>query len=99
MAESNIKLRVDASQAEASLRKVNSLVGQLGLALGAVGVARNFFKGFQEADKAAAAVSTLGVNAEKLKKELLTLSAEQGGLTSQTELLAAQRRQVLESMN
>jgi TP901 family phage tail tape measure protein len=89
MAESNIKLRVDASQAEASLRKVNSLVGQLGLALGAVGVARNFFKGFQEADKAAAAVSTLGVNAEKLKKELLTLSAEQGGLTSQTELLAA----------
>ncbi len=89
MAESNIKLRVDARQAEASLRKVNGLVGQLGLALGAVGVARNFFKGFQEADKAAAAVSTLGVNAEKLKKGLLTLSTEQGGLTSQTELLAA----------
>lgn len=47
MAESNIKLRVDASQAEASLRKVNSLVGQLGLALGAVGVARNFSKAFK----------------------------------------------------
>jgi TP901 family phage tail tape measure protein len=89
MAESNIKLRVDARQAEASLRRVNSLVGKLGIALGGVDLARRFFKGFAEADRAAAAVSTLGVNAEKLNKQLLALSAEQGGIIGQTELLAA----------
>ena len=89
MAESNIKLRVDARQAEQSLRRINSLVGKLGLALGAVDIGRRVFKGFTEANNAAAAVSTLGVNADKLKKQLLSLSAEQKGLTSQTELLAA----------
>jgi TP901 family phage tail tape measure protein len=89
MAESNIKLRVDARQAEQSLRRVNSLVGKLGAALGAADIARRFFKGFVEADNAAAAVSTLGVNADKLKQKLLSLSAEQKGLVSQTDLLAA----------
>lgn len=89
MAESNIKLRVDARQAEQSLRRINSLVGKLGLALGAVDIGRRVFKGFVEADNAAAAVSTLGVNADKLKKQLLGLSAEQKGIIGQTELLAA----------
>ena len=89
MAESNIKLRVDARQAEQSLRRINSIVGQLGLALGALDIGRRIFKGFVEADNAAAAVSTLGVNADKLKKQLLGLSAEQKGIISQTELLAA----------
>lgn len=67
MAESNIKLRVDARQAEQSLRRINSIVGQLGLALGALDIGRRIFKGFVEANNAAAAVSTLGVNADKLK--------------------------------
>ena len=89
MAEANVRLRVDANQAVSSLRKVNNLVGQLGVALGAADLARRFFKGFAEADKAAAAVSTLGVNAQKLKAELLALSNEQKGLIGQTELLAA----------
>ncbi len=89
MAEANVRLRVDANQAVSSLRKVNNLVGQLGVALGAADLARRFFKGFAEADKAAAAVSTLGVNTQKLKAELLALSNEQKGLIGQTELLAA----------
>jgi hypothetical protein len=33
MAEANVRLRVDANQAVSSLRKVNNLVGQLGVAL------------------------------------------------------------------
>jgi hypothetical protein len=76
MAEANVRLRVDANQAVSSLRKVNNLVGQLGVALGAADLARRFFKGFAEADKAAAAVSTLGVNTQKLKAEPRNLSMD-----------------------
>jgi len=102
MAESNVRLLVDGSSAVKSLRAVNGAttkvtksVNLLGSALKAVpflavaDAARRFFTGFAEADKAAAAVRTLGVNSEKLQKQLLTVSNETKGLVSQTELLKA----------
>jgi TP901 family phage tail tape measure protein len=89
MAEANVRLRVDANQAVSSLRKVNNLVGQLGVALGAADLARRFFKGFAEADKAAAAVRTLGVDTKELKSRLGEVSNELKGLVSQTELTTA----------
>lgn len=102
MAESNIKLIVDASQANNALKSVNNQtkavtksVNVLGSALKAIpfiGVAeaaRRFFAGFAEADKAAAAVQTLGVNSEKLRSQLLAVSNQTKGLASQTELLKA----------
>ena len=50
---------------------------------------RRFFKGFNEADKARAAVKTLGVDVQELQKRLLQVSERSGGLASQTQLLAA----------
>ncbi len=96
MAVSNVELRVDARNAVNALNKVNqktnlltSSVAKLGIRLAQLETARRFFKGFREADSAAAAVETLGVNSRKLKKELLGVTAEIEGLQSQTQLLAA----------
>jgi len=102
VAESNIKLRVDAGGAVAALnqtnaasRRVSQSVAGLGIALralpfiGMAEAARRFFGGFAEADKATAAVRTLGVDADKLKRKLLGVSNELKGLVGQTELTAA----------
>ena len=94
--ESSVRLRVDGSSAVRELNRVNQATGALQGAVGkllggfaAVDLARRFFKGFAEADKAAAAVQTLGVNADKLKRELLGVSNELEGLVSQTQLTTA----------
>ena len=94
--DSSIRLRVDGSSAVRELNRVNkttnvlqSSVAKLGVAFAQVEVARRFFKGFAEADKAAAAVRTLGVNSEKLQRQLLAVSNETKGLVSQTQLLEA----------
>lgn len=102
MAESNIRLKVEAAGAVAALnqtsaasRRVSKSVNVLGTALKAlpfIGIAeaaRRFFSGFAEADKATAAVKTLGVDADKLKAKLLGVSNELKGLVSQTQLTAA----------
>ena len=102
MAVSNVELRVDARNAVAALRNVNTAtagvtksVGLLSTALkaipfiGVADAARRFFKGFAEADNAAAAVRTLGVNSDNLKIQLAAVSAELKGQVGQTELLAA----------
>ena len=47
------------------------------------------FQGFAEADRARAAVKTLGVDVKALESELLRVSVQSGNLASQTELLAA----------
>ncbi len=100
--ESSVRLRVDGTSAVSELRKVNTAtvgvtksVGLLTTALRAVpfiGVAdaaRRFFKGFADAENAAAAVRTLGVDSERLQKKLLGVTAELKGQVGQTELLAA----------
>ena len=94
--ESSVRLKVDGSSAVRELNRVNQATGALQGAVGkllggfaAVDRARRFFKGFAEADKAAAAVQTLGVNADKLKRELLGVSNELEGLVSQTQLTTA----------
>ena len=96
MAVSNIELRVDGRNAVRELTRVNKAtntlqnsVAKLGVRLAQVEVARRYFKGFAEADKAAAAVRTLGVNSEKLQRQLLAVSNETKGLVSQTQLLEA----------
>ena len=102
MAESSIRLKVEAGGAVAALnqtsaasRRVSKSVNVLGAALKAlpfIGIAeaaRRFFGGFAEADKATAAVRTLGVDADKLKIKLLGVSNELKGLVSQTQLTAA----------
>ena len=94
--DSSIRLRVDGSSAVRELNRVNkttnvlrSSVAKLGVRLAQVEIARRYFKGFAEADKAAAAVRTLGVNSEKLQRQLLAVSNETKGLVSQTQLLEA----------
>jgi len=102
VAESSIRLKVEAAGAVAALnqtsaasRRVSKSVNVLGTALKAlpfIGIAeaaRRFFGGFAEADKATAAIRTLGVDADKLKPKLLGVSNELKGLVSQTELTAA----------
>ena len=102
MAVSNVELRINDRNAINALRRTNAATGKLtksvnvlGGALKAlpfIGVAdatRRFFKGFAEADKAAAAVRTLGVNSQKLQRQLLAVSNETKGLVSQTQLLEA----------
>jgi len=100
--ESSVRLRVDGTSAVSALRGVNTAtttatksVGLLSAALKAVPLltlaegARRFFRGFAEADNAAAAVRTLGVDSEQLQKKLLGVTAELKGQVGQTELLAA----------
>ena len=103
MAISNIDLRVNSQNAVRNLRQAqtasNNLtksVGGLGRALGMVGsgllvagAIRNYFKGFNEAERARTAGKTLGVDVDILSRNLLHLSNSLEGAYSQTELLAA----------
>jgi TP901 family phage tail tape measure protein len=78
--------------AQASTGKINVLaraLSNLGTGLAVADVARRYFKGFNEAEKAAAAVRTLGVDSKALEGNLLGLSQRLGGLYSQTQLLTA----------
>jgi TP901 family phage tail tape measure protein len=78
--------------AQASTSKINVLaraLSNLGTGLAVADVARRYFKGFNEAEKAAAAVRTLGVDSKALEGNLLGLSQKLGGLYSQTQLLTA----------
>jgi TP901 family phage tail tape measure protein len=78
--------------AQASTGKINFLsraISNLGTSLAVADAARRYFKGFNEAEKAAAAVRTLGVDSKALEGNLLGLSQELGGLFSQTQLLTA----------
>jgi TP901 family phage tail tape measure protein len=78
--------------AQAASGKVNILgnaVKNLAAQLVVADLARRFFKGFDEAEKAAAAVRTLGVDSKVLEAQLLGVSNRLGGLYSQTQLLAA----------
>jgi len=94
--ESSVRLRVDGKGAERELNRVNKAaqllqgtVGKVTAALAGVGAVGGVLKGFQEAETAAAAVETLGVNSEKLKKQLVGVSAQLKGQISETTLLAA----------
>ena len=94
--ESSVRLRVDGSGAERALNRVNraaqvlqGTVGKVTAALAGVGVVGGFFRGMQEAEAAAAAVRTLGVDSEKLKEQLRGVSAQLKGQMSETALLAA----------
>ena len=78
--------------ATAKSTKAFNLMGAAVKAIPFIGLAdatRRFFQGFAEADKARAAVKSLGVDADALSKKLLGVSGELGGLVSQTELTAA----------
>ena len=78
--------------AQASAGKINVLgraVSNLTASLVVADAARRYFKGFNEAEKAAAAVRTLGVDSKALEGNLLGLSQKLGGLFSQTQLLTA----------
>jgi TP901 family phage tail tape measure protein len=78
--------------AQASTGKINFLsraISNLGTSLAVADAARRYFKGFNEAEKAAAAVRTLGVDSKALEGNLLGLSQKLGGLYSQTQLLTA----------
>jgi TP901 family phage tail tape measure protein len=80
------------NSAQASTGKINVLaraLSNLGTGLAVADVARRYFKGFNEAEKAAAAVRTLGVDSKALEGNLLGLSQKLGGLFSQTQLLTA----------
>ena len=94
--ESSVRLRVDGSGAERALNRVNraaqvlqGTVGKVTAALAGVGAVGGFLRGMQEAETAAAAVETLGVNSERLKKQLEGVSAQLKGQISETTLLAA----------
>ena len=94
--ESSVRLRVDGRGAERELNRVNKAaqilqgtVGKVTAALAGVGAVGGFLRGMQEAETAAAAVETLGVNSERLKKQLQGVSAQLKGQISETTLLAA----------
>ena len=94
--ESSVRLRVDGRGAERELNRVNraaqvlqGTVGKVTAALAGVGAVGGFLRGMQEAETAAAAVETLGVNSERLKKQLQGVNAQLKGQISETTLLAA----------
>ena len=64
-------------------------LGPLGLAITAIGAVTAGVRGFVEADKARAAVRTLGVDAEALEGQLVGVVANTKGLASSNQLLAA----------
>lgn len=64
-------------------------LGPLGLAVTAIGAVTAGLKGFVEADKARAAVQTLGVDAQALESQLVGVVARTNGLASSNQLLAA----------
>ena len=96
----NIQVRTSGQQAidrlDRSFKKANKssqllagALGKLGAAFAGLTLTSNFFKGFAEADKARAAVRSLGVNVTELESELRRVSVESGNLASTTQLLAA----------
>ncbi len=103
MAISNIDLRVNSTNAVRNLRQAQGASQQLTKSVGGLrqafglltggllvaGAVRNYFKGFNEAEKATMAVKTLGVDVDVLSSKLLSLSVNLEGAYSQTELLAA----------
>ena len=103
MAISNIDLRVNSQQAVRGLRQAQGASNQLTKSVGGLrqafgfltgglliaGGVRNYFKGFNEAERATVAVKTLGVDVKELSNNLLQLSGSLEGAYSQTELLAA----------
>ena len=103
MAISNIDLRVNSRHAVAGLkaaqtqsnllsRSVKGLVktmGPLAALFTGVTLVRNYFKGFNEAEKATQALRTLGVDAQNLNNKLKDLSAGLGGMYSATQLSTA----------
>ena len=64
-------------------------LGPLGLAVTAIGAVTAGVKGLVEADKARAAVQTLGVDAQALESQLVGVVARTNGLASSNQLLAA----------
>ena len=82
-----------AGAAEVSARSlgvaVKGVLGPLSLVATAVGAVVAGFRGFVAADKARAAVQTLGVNAKQLEDQLVGVVARTKGLASSNELLAA----------
>jgi len=68
---------------------VKGILGPLSLVATAAGAVVAGFKGFVEADKARAAVRTLGVDVKTLEGQLVGVVARTGGLASTNELLAA----------
>ena len=78
-----------AQQASTKIDLLNKAVGRLASQLVVADLARRFFKGFDEAERAAAAVRTLGVDSKVLEAQLLAVSNRLGGLYSQTQLVTA----------
>ena len=68
---------------------VKGILGPLSLVATAAGAVVGGFKGFVEADKARAAVRTLGVDVKTLEGQLVGVVARTGGLASTNQLLAA----------
>ena len=84
-----IKAGESAAQASKGVDQLTAGIKRLGSQLALAEVARRYFKGFNEAEQAAAAVRTLGVDSQALQQRLLSLSNSLGGLYSQTQLVAA----------
>jgi TP901 family phage tail tape measure protein len=68
---------------------IKGMLGPLSLVAGATAAVVGGFKGFVEADKARAAVKTLGVDVKTLEGQLVGVVARTGGLASTNQLLAA----------
>ena len=85
MAVSNIDLRVDSRQAVSGLKAAQKQVGLLNgatkgllrtmgpltVAFTGVALVRNYFKGFNEAEKATQALKTLGANIQQSNQSVL----------------------------
>ncbi len=84
-----VKFGEAAQQSSAKVGLLTNAVKNLASQLVVADLARRFFKGFDEADRAAAAVRTLGVDSKALQAQLLGVSNRLGGLYSQTQLVTA----------
>ena len=84
-----VKLGEAAQQSRTKVGLLTNTVKNLATQLVVADLARRFFKGFDEADRAAAAVRTLGVDSKTLQTRLLGVSNRLGGLYSQTQLVTA----------
>jgi TP901 family phage tail tape measure protein len=84
-----VKLGEAAQQSRRKVGLLQDAVKNLASQLVVADLARRFFKGFDEADRAAAAVRTLGVDSKTLQTRLLGVSNRLGGLYSQTQLVTA----------
>lgn len=84
-----IKIGDSAQFSASKIDLLSGAIGKLSIGLALADAARRYFKGFNEAEKAAASVRTLGVDSKALEGNLLGLSQKLGGLYSQTQLLTA----------